>query len=77
MSALPNTIPHDVETKTHLVAVLTRVEEKGENGGVLSVLSICLSLAKLRDFPNHRSVMVAVLYERAGNHDPQAQHSLI
>ena len=31
VSALPSTIPHDVETKTHLVAIPARVEGQGEH----------------------------------------------
>ena len=64
VSALPNAIPHDVETKTHLVAVATRVEGKGEDGCVFPILSISFSLTELWNFPYHGAIMVAVFNER-------------
>ena len=64
MSALPNPIPHDVEMKTHLVAIATRVEGQGEEGCTSSILSIGFSLAELRNLPNHRAIMVAVFNQR-------------
>ena len=64
MSALPNAIPHDVETKTHLVAVPPRVERQGEEGCASSILSIGFSLSELRNLPNHCAIMVAVFDQR-------------
>ena len=52
MSALPNPIAYDVETKAHLVAIATSVEGEGEDRGVLAILSIGFSLTELWNFPD-------------------------
>ena len=62
--AFTDAVPHYVQTQAHLVPVAAGVKGERENGGVLSGFCVGHSLAELRDFPDHRSIVVAVLDER-------------